>query len=595
MLGSDFYKALALFSQAECPFNQAGSVAPAAKISSSFTASPAIPPHGTVFLPRDSLRSAASTAESIQRTLPSGLGGSMHSSCRPSTSPSTTWKSEQGLQSYSMPACTGRSIPYSGEKASVSPFSSESIRPPIISTYFHQDETCGSMEHKAPKDHFCPSSSEPLTAVTDRAVSSRHGNSHPTSGPEAPRPSTAPSIHSERLSQMLPPKRELPFKVSRTTSGVKRRVLRSHQASGDAQANKSDNPPADSTDSAAGVKESTDHVTSTLAPKSAIKLPSKETAITKKFAAASRSRKKASVFDNDSMVPSVEELVRRSHEQIVKEVSTHTKQQNANTLCETTIAPAITRLGDDLNNETHMGDLAMDEGYGKQSEAGLTAYQYSNIDTQTLLARLDQHQRQRQLHAKGIDATETGKELTPLLPSKPAPLDVTHGLVALPHPDEAQTYIVGSSEAAIRRAGADVGRISDISTSFKVGNVNTSQKCNLQEDYSVPQSAQKPAEERSARSTDIGNLRAPEGQPVAVVSNVAQPGQPQAFANSTMMALMSDPAFAESPEMAQWTDLTREERDAALESWMCQQLESESFATLLKTLEGMWQRMFFGR
>lgn len=58
---------------------------------------------------------------------------------------------------------------------------------------------------------------------------------------------------------------------------------------------------------------------------------------------------------------------------------------------------------------------------------------------------------------------------------------------------------------------------------------------------------------------------------------------------------MNDPNFALSPEDGDWADLPPAEQDIALETWMCQQLESESFLALTKKLEGMWQRVFFGK
>ncbi len=242
-LESDFYKALALFSQAGCPFTQAGSLAPQPQLSRPSTASSAITPGSLACQSRENLRQAPSTADSDQGTLVPSLCTSIHSSSRPSTSSSSMWKSELGASMYSNTAYdTNKGPPYP-EKALVSPFFSESNRAPTVSDQtFHQQEKSSPAQHQAPRHPSFPSSSDPVAAAAGRRVNSGHHTASLPFGTIKPRPSTAPTFESQRLSQMLPPKRELPFKVSRTTLETSRGEASSSAAPANASVNSSGNP-----------------------------------------------------------------------------------------------------------------------------------------------------------------------------------------------------------------------------------------------------------------------------------------------------------------------------------------------------------------
>ncbi|KAL9621501.1 MAG: hypothetical protein Q9160_004031 [Pyrenula sp. 1 TL-2023] len=72
----------------------------------------------------------------------------------------------------------------------------------------------------------------------------------------------------------------------------------------------------------------------------------------------------------------------------------------------------------------------------------------------------------------------------------------------------------------------------------------------------------------------------------------ATPGNPL---SREMQVLLNGPDFVASPDFSRYGDFPEDERRAALETFMCQQLESPSFHTLCKDMSRMWQSMYFGR
>lgn len=62
-----------------------------------------------------------------------------------------------------------------------------------------------------------------------------------------------------------------------------------------------------------------------------------------------------------------------------------------------------------------------------------------------------------------------------------------------------------------------------------------------------------------------------------------------------MQALMEEPAFSASSDIAKYAELEEGERRAALETFMCEQLENPAFHTLCEDMSRMWQTVFFGR
>lgn len=191
-------------------------------------------------------------------------------------------------------------------------------------------------------------------------------------------------------------------------------------------------------------------------------------------------------------------------------------------------------------------------GAGTTNET-LSTSQSHNIDTQELLARVEERQRRKLI--KGKDVTNDSEDVF---------------LAAAMHWDAFE-------------AGPEVPAPSPCSDRVQTTAVSSTPHT------SHEHIAAKPTE------TDEADAIERRSQPLADITNVVQSSRSEGIANSAARALMNDPDFVKSPEIAKWADLPAEERDAALETWMCQQLESESFATLLKTVGGMWQRIFFGR
>lgn len=237
--------------------------------------------------------------------------------------------------------------------------------------------------------------------------------------------------------------------------------------------------------------------------------------------------------------------------------------------------------------------IARGKGHAEQPEQDLAAPQYTDIDTQDLLARIDERQRlQRSKRSAALEIC--GNSTTP--PSKR--ID-TGGLAAIAPPSGGVSLLLNDLPRVATGSGSRSLGDSSLGTTRALPralDVNAVPDDDFQENRGLPPSAQKPAGELPMGPSDRGVLGSSERQALAdISSNVAAPGESHLVTSHSMMALMNDPNFAKSPEIAQWADLPPDEREATLETWMCQQLESDSFATLLKTLEGMWQRLFFGR
>jgi hypothetical protein len=594
-LGSDFYKALALFSQSGCPFTQAGSFTTQSQMSRPLTASSAATLGGTTCQPRENLRSTPSTADSDQRTLVPSFSTSMHPSIRPSTSTSSTWRSEPGVTTSRETAYDTCRRPAYPEKPHVSPFFSESNRLPRISdAIFQQHDARKPAQNDILQRHSFPSSSDPVAAAAWMAVSSGNEILQPAFSPAAPRPSTAPNFESQRLSQMLPPKRELPFKVSRSISGTSKRAPTSGQAESSGKDRTIDDQAAKITGPAVQDKQATVHVPSNAPRKAPAKHATKATRVTRNTAATSRSRRKQSVLKDDSPVPSVEELLRSSRRLSEKQSATNPAGDDAKKVCLSSNVLGTPAFKNNVAGDDPASSLAMDERHARWSEERPGAYQYSSIDTQALLARVDE--REQRKNAKCKDDTESHEGWNHIPPPKRVVSDTSMDLAAQPHHDSGEELsMAGFREAASKSDITSGSSHVDIALLPKTTGVNAVCGYGTQENDVMPPSAQKPVEETSARSMNREDLGAPERPPLADISNAAQPGRSHTLAGSSMMALMNDPDFAKSPEIVKWADLPVEERDAALETWMCQQLESESFATLAKALEGKWQSILFGR
>ncbi|KAF7513180.1 hypothetical protein GJ744_010576 [Endocarpon pusillum] len=579
-LASDFYKALALFSQAGCPFTQAGALAAQPPMARPFSASSVAVPASRVCQSMEAPKSASSTADSDQSTLVPSLDLSRQSSSRPSTTSSTNWKSGAAVSkdptlTYDM----SRGPAYSEKPAVSQYFPSSRLSSAISSTVHYQHEKSSTTQGEAPRNSTLPFASDPITAGTSTARSSRNSGSQLGHGSIASRPSTAPTLESQRISQMLPPKRELPFQISRATSEASRNITRSDLTSSSAKAGSSDNANTSGTPRQPGAKGAT-----------------KTSRATRDSVSGSRSCRKPAVPENDSPVPSARDSLRRSQRLSHKQAGINRTDTESTKIS----APLKLTTKDELRQALDaMGctkAIARSKDHAEQPEQDLAAPQYTNIDTQDLLARIDERQRlQRSKRSAALE--NCGDSTTP--PSKRIATSVHPDLAAIAPPSSGVSMPVNDLPRAATGSGSRHLGDSSLGTTPALPralDVNAVPDYDCQENGGLPPSAQKPAGELPMGPSDRRVLGSSERQALAdISSNVGAQGKSHLVTSDSMRALMNDPNFAKSPEIAQWADLPPNEREAALETWMCQQLESESFVTLLKILEGMWQRLFFGR
>jgi len=268
-------------------------------------------------------------------------------------------------------------------------------------------------------------------------------------------------------------------------------------------------------------------------------------------------------------------------------------EDDANKVSVDSISSAATGFGNVSETGDPQESVTVNYAHAKEGGEQPTTYQYSNIDTQALLARVDE--RQSRQRTKRKDVTEALNDPTLQHPSKRiASVALLDMAALLPSGDRVELPTVSVPEAATRSVGVGGSNLGTISSLATATNVGAFHGYHSRDHDVIPTSAQTPVEEMSASSIDAANTTPPERGPLANITNIAQLGCSHTTASISMVALMNNPDFAKSPEIAQWADLPAEERDATLETWMCQQLECESFATLTRTLEGMWQRIFFG-
>lgn len=594
-LGPDFYKALALFSQAGCPFTQSGSQPSQIQATRPLTASSAVSHSAEMSGSREGPPSVPSTADSDQRILVPSVGASMHSSSRPSTSSTSTWKSEAQSSAYFKMSNGHVASMTNYEKPQFSPFFSGPKTLPSTS-----EDTFGKYEKRVPgpmeaSEAISFISSDPVWAVAPETLSRTNRTLQPACPVAAHRPSTAPTFNSQRLSQMLPPRRELPFKVPRTaTSDTGQQVARTGKSPFRTL------PTSSDTTVVAGIAPSTGD-SKTCIDQGALERPKNTPAKrattanrgTRSATPSSRSHKKPSVIEDDSPVASVEELLRGSRPLSEKKDVINQAVNDADRASVSQIALAATEPKVRTDHEGLKENLAGSAGRDKQAEEYQTPYQRSSIDTQSLLARVDERQRQKQNKRK--DSQELHEEQTPLPPSKRIASDVPLDSVCLlPSNEGARVPLSRSHQAETASISKDQSSTHDISRFREATHLDVARGSNFNENSGVLPLAEDPATAASAASVSRSQSSS-QRRVLADNSNVAHAARQLTSANISTMALMNDPNFVRSPEVAQWSDLPPEQRGAVLETWMCEQLESESFAQLLKTLDGTWQRLFFGR
>ena len=351
---------------------------------------------------------------------------------------------------------------------------------------------------------------------------------YPSTNLYKPRPSTAPSAQSQGLSEMLPPKRVLPFaksvsrielEASETTNGVGEALL-----------------PTFTPDEDNGLQPSSlvsshslELETQSAPPKAKsnrARAKKTSTRVTKK-PAVPRSRKKAA-----SLVPSVEELLRRSQES----------------------GKVVTSIS-------------------------------NNIDTQALLAKVEELQasttKQAQAKKSGL-APNVAQAATvaDLQDQRPVPL-------GSPSRMRLRSGLSLSSEPAPQaRTTRSVPEVSD-----SQGNSHgRSQAVPLSSQDPPPDSLNAASDAqpiRPALSEQLQNTVPTLCGPSIQHLNNPLPGP--------LASLLQGPGFAGSPDLVQWAKESEEERRASLETFICRSLQDENFYQLCKDLEGTWQRVFLGK
>ncbi len=339
--------------------------------------------------------------------------------------------------------------------------------------------------------------------------------------------------------------------------------------------------------------QNTDHLSSEVPRKAAAQSATKASRAARSSASGSRSRRKPALLENDSPVAGVEDILRRSRRLSQKQAGNNRTDKDSTKFSAPLLLTTKAELRQAPDSMGCTETIARGEGPAEEHEQDPAAPQNPNIDTQNLLARVDVHLRQQR--TKRSVAPESRGNSTP--PSKRIATEARLGLAATALPYSGASMPVDEIPGrATGSRGLGDSNLGTVPALRRALDVNSVQSYDLQENDGIPPSAPKPDEELPNKSGDDGMLGYPERQPLADISStVVQPRASHTVTSHSLMALMNDPNFAKSPEVAQWADLPPDEREAALETWMCQQLESESFATLLKTLEGMWQRLFFGR
>jgi hypothetical protein len=381
------------------------------------------------------------------------------------------------------------------------------------------------MEHLA--------SQRPMSSTACSAPAT--GFSHPPINLYEPRPSTAPMIESQGLSEMLPPKRDLPFPKPIPRSGTKASKNTKYMAEIvlPALAPKENNkiPATSSLPS-----DSQELETQSAPPTAKVKrAPAKKTCarVTKK-PAAPRSRKKAASMREASPVPSVEELLKRSQ-------------------------------------ESAKGVITMSK----------------TIDTQALLARVEERQAvvscQNPISKHSVapsfahDATAAAREdpsevaLAPLRPT-------------------------GREQVTDLSLSEEQGPQAKIFTT--VTEVHDFQERRHSSSQAVPAVGQGNPPDFLAAAPNPPPVRQTLSEQRQNITSTSCDPSVQPLANpltGPLASLLRDPDFADSSNLAQWAKNPEDERRASLETFICRNIQDENFFKLCNDLDGTWQRVFLGK
>jgi hypothetical protein len=350
-----------------------------------------------------------------------------------------------------------------------------------------------------------------------------------------PRPSTAPVIESQGLSEMLPPKRDLPFskpvprresKGSRNRKPISEITLAVLALKENKEIPVQSSQPSDTQELETQSAPPTAKSRRALAKKAPPRIAKKPT--------APRSRKKATSLRGASPVPSVQELLTRSQVS-AKDVATTSK----------------------------------------------------TIDTQVLLARVEERQAVATCHnpvSKNNLAFHFAQEATTVAQEESSEASLAGPrLTAGEQATEVSLFEERAPGAKIFMAVAGV-------CGSHEGHQNPLQ--------ALSASGQENPPGFSATAPDPPLVcEALLEQPQNIAPQPCEPSA-QNPANplvGPLTSLLQDPDFASSPSLAQWAEDPEEERRLSLESFICRSVRDENFFKLCKDLDGTWQKVFLGK
>ena len=372
--------------------------------------------------------------------------------------------------------------------------------------------------------------------------------SQKTTEPCQPRPYTAPVLESQHLSQVLPPKRDLPF-LKPLPRGVAKMV---------------------------------EHV-STLEPSLTLSsspiLP--------------RTTKITNDLTFPSPVPGVRQALSRSR-QPVAPTKTRSKRpaprKAANRSRPETTARAPNRPLAVIASQSPLPSIEALLERAAQSAKEVTAVS-NPIDTQDLLADVE-----ARFEPAKCSSTRT-KQVVPDLSDPGNPT----GLNSVSYPTPVSLTSTGADVIAPAQ-GFDSQRPGSCS-SLKVSYSSAAEVKDSQEFHPdrrlTPMHVRQDTSAESSQTIPVP-IRTPLAELGPAINARGQFQDQHRTYNALPQAgpleqLMQDKAFAPTPDWPSWNKISCAERRAALETFLCHQLHDESFCTLLQDLEGTWQRVFFGR
>lgn len=378
-----------------------------------------------------------------------------------------------------------------------------------------------------------------------------------------PRPSTAPEMESHRLSQTLPPKRDLPFATSNNPKSCMKKSKETKSSFRD----ETDNLKSpEITQKPTAPEEPT---LSTVTKRKRIptaKAASKAPATKKPRAAASRKKANKASEPQESTVPSVEELlggpsaVGIDPTKIVDNENLDTQVLLARAAQQTFAAAGILR-----------NDLDEDQQDGFVVSGGLS----------TAVTTVDP--------SKNMSAATTD------------PLSLDHGTDENPHPSTAKPqFILPQSCAPLSSMLNVLNDSSFVPPGPQLFNIKPTDKTSA----SIPrtQLIEFPSHPSCCHTLQDSLPNNPPCHPPATTDQAPNKPTPP-FNSGTASSSSADrqspndvnPNQDEQPTAVPLTSLPRENQQEILESWICHQLQSPKFAELCRVMESSWKvRLILG-